>query len=44
MVDTAGLSPQKTEFANRLAEEIASLPEERVAAWLAQMIRSDGAP
>ncbi len=43
VVDTAGLSPRKTEFANRLAEEIASLPEERVAAWLAQLTGGEGA-
>ncbi len=30
VVDTAGLSPAKTELANRLAETIAELPQERV--------------
>ena len=44
VVDTAGLSPRKTEFANRLAERIEDLPEERVADWLAQLTRGDGAP
>ena len=44
VVDTAGLSPKKTEFANRLAEEIASLPEDRVASWLDELNRDGGAP
>ena len=44
VVDTAGLSPRKTEFANRLAERIGDLPEERVADWLTQLTRGDGAP
>ena len=35
VVDTAGLSPQKTEFANRLAEGIKDLPEDTVEDWLA---------
>jgi transcriptional regulator with XRE-family HTH domain len=34
-IDTAGLSPARTELANRLAEAIATLPEDRVAAMLA---------
>lgn len=35
VVDTAGLSPQATELANRLARSIRDLPEARVAALLA---------
>ncbi|MDJ0611767.1 MAG: helix-turn-helix domain-containing protein [Kiloniellales bacterium] len=35
VVDTAGLSPAKTELANRLAETIAELPDERVDQILA---------
>jgi hypothetical protein len=35
VVDTAGLPPQATELANRLARTIRDLPEERVAALLA---------
>ena len=35
VIDTAGLSPQKTEFANRLAEGIKDLPEDTVEDWLA---------
>ena len=35
VVDTAGLSPQATELANRLARTIGTLPEDRVAALLA---------
>lgn len=37
VVDTAGLTPQKTEFANRLAEEIKALPDEVVGDWLAAL-------
>jgi len=37
VVDTAGLSPQATELANRLARTIADLPEERIAALLAML-------
>lgn len=33
-IDTAGLSPERTELANRLAESIASLPDEAVARML----------
>ena len=39
VVDTAGLSPQATELANRLARTIRDLPEERVAALLALLER-----
>ncbi|CAA7621908.1 helix-turn-helix domain-containing protein [Magnetospirillum sp. UT-4] len=34
VIDTAGLSPSRTELANRLAERIATLPEEKVAELL----------
>jgi transcriptional regulator with XRE-family HTH domain len=34
VVDTAGLSPQATELANRLAERIGELDEETIARWL----------
>ncbi len=33
-IDTSGLSPAATELANRLAERIRDLPEERLAAML----------
>jgi transcriptional regulator with XRE-family HTH domain len=39
VVDTAGLSPQATELANRLARTIRDLPEERVAALLVLLER-----
>ncbi|MBX9749128.1 MAG: helix-turn-helix domain-containing protein [Roseococcus sp.] len=39
VVDTAGLSPQATELANRLARTIRDLPKERVAALLALLER-----
>lgn len=34
-VDTGGLSPAATVFVNRLADEIANLPEDRIGALLA---------
>lgn len=34
-IDTAGLSPARTELANRLAERIATLPEDTVARLVA---------
>ena len=37
VVDTAGLSPQATEFANLLAEKIKDLPEETVERLLAEV-------
>lgn len=37
VVDTAGLDPQRTELANLLARDIAKLPDETVAAMLAQV-------
>ncbi len=37
VVDTAGLSARHTELANRLAEHIGRLPEERVEALLAAL-------
>lgn len=33
-IDTAGLSPEATEFANRLAERIGQIPPERLRAML----------
>ncbi|QEN89529.1 helix-turn-helix transcriptional regulator [Labrys sp. KNU-23] len=43
VVDTAGLSPQATELANRLAQDIAKLPEAEVEAMLARLKAIDGA-
>ena len=37
VVDTAGLDPARTELANRLAREIARLPDEAVRAMLATL-------
>ncbi len=34
VVDTSGLSATATEFANRLAERIAEVPEARLVEWL----------
>lgn len=42
VVDTAGLSPQATELANRLAQDIAKLPEAEVEAMLARLKAIDG--
>ena len=39
VVDTSDLSPQATEFANRLAENIAELPEDALARMLAEVER-----
>lgn len=39
-IDTAGLAPDRTELANRLARRIRDLPDDRVAAMLAA-IRDD---
>lgn len=36
-IDTAGLSPDRTELANRLAESIGSLPDDVVAAMLERL-------
>jgi transcriptional regulator with XRE-family HTH domain len=36
-IDTAGLSPERTELANRLAESIGSLPDDVVAAMLERL-------
>ena len=33
-IDTAGLSPERTELANRLAEQIKDLPDEAIAQML----------
>lgn len=38
-IDTAGLAPDRTELANRLAEGIKDLPDEAVAGMLALMRR-----
>ncbi|MDZ5449304.1 MULTISPECIES: helix-turn-helix domain-containing protein [Labrys] len=43
VVDTAGLTPQATELANRLAQDIAKLPEVEVEAMLARLKAIDGA-
>ena len=37
VVETAGLTPEATELANRLAGRIGSLPEETVERWLAEL-------
>ena len=42
VVDTAGLTPQATELANRLAQDIAKLPEAEVEAMLARLKAIDG--
>ncbi len=39
VVDTSGLSPQATEFANLLAESIAELPEDAIARMMAEVAR-----
>ena len=39
-VDTAGLSPEATEFANLLAERIAAVPPETLDRWLEELRRS----
>lgn len=36
-VDTAGLSPEATEFANLLAERIAAVPPETLDRWLDEL-------
>ncbi len=38
VIDTAGLSPQATLLANRLARDIAGLPPERIEALLAALL------
>jgi len=42
VIDTAGLSAEATELANRLAERIAGLPPARVRALLAELRRDEG--
>ncbi|GLS18284.1 transcriptional regulator [Labrys miyagiensis] len=37
VVDTAGLTPQATELANRLARDIATLPEAEIRALLSRL-------
>jgi transcriptional regulator with XRE-family HTH domain len=41
-VDTSGLSPQATEFANLLAEKIAELPEDAIARMMAEVEDTEG--
>ena len=41
VVETAGLSPEATELANRLARRIAELPEEEIADMLAKLKRRE---
>ena len=40
VVETAGLSPEATELANRLAGQIGTLPEQVVTRWLAELRES----
>ncbi len=40
VVDTSGLSSQATEFANRLAEKIAELPEDTIARMMTEVERA----
>ncbi len=40
VVDTSGLSSQATEFANRLAEKIAELPEDAIARMMTEVERA----
>jgi len=42
VIDTAGLSAEATELANRLAEQIGALPRARLRALLAELRRGDG--
>ncbi len=42
-VDTAGLSPEATEFANLLADRIGELPEEELQTWSAVLRNLPGA-
>jgi transcriptional regulator with XRE-family HTH domain len=37
VVETAGLTPEATELANRLAQQIGDLPEEVVMRWLTEL-------
>ncbi|MGE5548125.1 MAG: helix-turn-helix domain-containing protein [Solirubrobacterales bacterium] len=41
VIDTAGLAPERTELANRLAETIATLPDEAVTHMLAVVRAED---
>jgi transcriptional regulator with XRE-family HTH domain len=43
VVETAGLTPEATELANRLADRIATLPDDVVARWLADLREEPGA-
>ncbi len=40
-IDTSGLTPARTELANRLARDIRTLPEEKIAAILAALVGPD---
>ncbi len=40
VVDTSGLSPRATEFANRLAEKISELPEDALARMMTEVERA----
>jgi transcriptional regulator with XRE-family HTH domain len=40
VVDTSGLSPQATEFANLLAEKITELPEDAIQRMMAEVARA----
>ena len=42
VVDTAGLSPRATEFANRLAERIGKLDEDTIERMLAALEATNG--
>ncbi len=44
VVDTSGLSPQATEFANLLAENIAELPEVAILSRMAEVERAGFGP
>ncbi|MDQ0392460.1 helix-turn-helix domain-containing protein [Labrys monachus] len=41
VVDTAGLSPEATELANRLARDIGALPEDEIRALLLRLRAAD---
>ena len=44
VVETAGLTPEATELANRLAERIGVLSEEQVARWLVELREEPTSP
>ena len=43
-VDTSGLSPEATEFANLLAERIKELPPDRLRDWIEELKAPERAP